>query len=89
MLHNILQYVMAPISLVLLNPLGFLFLEIGERRKNNQLSASVKPSLMVIDSAQTPEKSGISRKISSSSTLSLVSNASQRRNSGCKVSVIL
>lgn len=37
-------YVMAPISLVLLNPLGFLFLELGERRKVAQRAAQVKAS---------------------------------------------
>ena len=78
------QYVMAPISLVLLNPIGFLFLEIGERRKD--MSTTNKPGMPSLashpDGELIPERHAISRKISSSSTLSLVSNSSQRRSSG-------
>ena len=79
---------MAPISLVLLNPLGFLCMEVGERlkesRRNSQQSIQQQSDVSSIES-----DGQLSRKISTSSTTSL-SNANQKRakTNGCKVWII-
>ena len=79
---------MAPISLVLLNPLGFLCMEVGERlkesRRNSQQSIQQQQQSMDVSSIESDGQ--LSRKISTSSTTSL-SSANQKRakTNGCKV----
>jgi hypothetical protein len=81
---------MAPISLVLLNPLGFLCMEVGERlkesRRNSQQSIQQQQQS---DVASIESDGQLSRKISTSSTTSL-SSANQKRakTNGCKVWII-
>ena len=65
-------YVMAPISLVLLNPIGFLCLELGARRKENQRAALVHSSYANLN------ESGSTMSISSAGSAS-------NRSSGLKV----
>lgn len=87
------QYVMAPISLVLLNPLGFLCMEVGERLKESRRNSqpSTLPVQQQTSDSSTDSESQISRKVSSTaSTVSLSSaNHSKRtRTNGCKVNLI-
>ncbi|XP_046451325.1 integral membrane protein GPR155-like isoform X2 [Daphnia pulex] len=83
-------YVMAPISLVLLNPLGFLCMEVGERLKESRRNSqpSTLPVQQQTSDSSTDSESQISRKVSSTaSTVSLSSaNHSKRtRTNGCKI----
>lgn len=79
------KYVMAPISLVLLNPLGFLCMELGERfKENRRLSQQMISS--TTDLSVKIEANKLSRTVSSASTASASSQHSNRkRNNGCKV----
>lgn len=77
---------MAPISLLLLNPLGFLCMEVGERlRESRRLSQKTAP-IQQVDASDNQ----LSRKVSTGSTGSL-SNFSHRRGqaNGCKVPFFL
>ena len=79
---------MAPISLVLLNPLGFLCMEVGERlkesRRNSQQSIQQQQQSMDVSSIESDGQ--LSRKISTSSTTSLSSaNKKIAKTNGCKV----
>ena len=77
---------MAPISLVLLNPLGFLCMELGERRKESrrvsQQSIYQSDPSLAVESASPADIA--SRKVSSVSTASL-SSVNHKRTNGCKV----
>lgn len=86
------QYVMAPISLVMLNPLGFLCLEIGERRKETQRLSSTTNSVTTISLTELPGdgSNSPSRKISTTSTVSTTSSTGSmkggsKKSSGFKV----
>ena len=94
----ITQYVMAPISLVLLNPIAFLCLEIGERRRETQRLAHLTnnnvhyhSSLPSLTGGDESGRSTPNRKISSSSSSSSLSigggssSSRPKRDSGCKV----
>ena len=78
---------MAPISLVLLNPLGFLCMELGERRKESR-RVSQQSSIYQSDPSLAVESASpadiASRKVSSVSTASL-SSVNHKRTNGCKV----
>jgi hypothetical protein len=81
------QYVMAPISLVLLNPLGFLCMEVGERLKESRRnSQQMLPIQQSDSSAESTTDGQLSRKVSTASTASLSSvNHKRTRTNGCKV----
>nr|CAH0112507.1 unnamed protein product [Daphnia galeata] len=81
-------YVMAPISLVLLNPLGFLCMEVGERLKESRRNSqqSIQQQQQQSDVSSIESDGQLSRKVSTSSTTSL-SSANQKRakTNGCKI----
>ena len=73
-------YVMAPISLVLLNPIGFLFLELGARRQKNQLAALAQSSYTNLNDSKMslyPTFSAESRKANGGWQV-IISDASRR-----------
>lgn len=76
---------MAPISLVLLNPLGFLCMEVGERlRESRRLAQKIIPIQQA--DASTGSDNQLSRKVSTSSSGSLSSsNHSRSHANRCKV----
>lgn len=78
-------YVMAPISLVLLNPLGFLCMEVGERlRESRRLAQKIIPIQQA--DASTGNDNQLSRKVSTSSSGSLSSsNHSRSHANRCKI----
>lgn len=82
---------MAPISLVLLNPLGFLCMEVGERLKESRRNSqqSIQQQQQQSDVSSIESDGQLSRKVSTSSTTSL-SSANQKRakTNGCKVWII-
>ena len=77
---------MAPISLVLLNPLGFLCMEIGERKKENRRLSQLSSAQHTANPSVVVEPTQALRKISSISTTSL-SSVIHKKSNGCKVKI--
>lgn len=77
---------MAPISLVLLNPLGFLCMELGERFKENKRLSQQTTTSPTTDLSMAVESNILSRKVSSASTTSVSSqHSNHKQGNGCKV----